>query len=46
MPYLTGSVVDSIYSTDIIGELNNGPNVGGNQVINGLYNIPILIRFI
>jgi hypothetical protein len=45
--YLDGSVVlDASLTNDERNNLLQGPNVGGNQVINGLYNIPILIRFI
>ena len=45
--YLDGSVIlDASLTNDERNNLLQGPNVGGNQVINGLYNIPILIRFI
>ena len=42
--YLKGSLLDSI-SSSITGNLNNGPIVGGNTLINGSYNIPILVIF-
>jgi hypothetical protein len=32
-------------SGDIISLLNNGPNIGGSQLVNGVVNVPILLRF-
>jgi len=45
--YLNGSVVlDASLTNDERNNLLQGPNVGGNQIIDGLYNVPILVRFI
>lgn len=44
--YLIGSLgLNSSMTPTEISALNNGPIVGGTQLNNGLYNIPILIRF-
>lgn len=45
--YLNGTVVlDASLTNDERNNLLQGPNVGGNQIIDGLYNVPILVRFI
>ena len=44
--FLTGNMITDPSLTE--GEVNlitNGPNVGGTSLVNGIYNIPILIRF-
>jgi alpha-tubulin suppressor-like RCC1 family protein len=41
--YLNGSLFGT--GTGDLNLLNNGPSVGGNQLTNGLYNIPVLIIF-
>jgi hypothetical protein len=44
--YVTGNMIldPSLTSTEI-NVLQNGPNVGGTSLVNGHYNIPILVRF-
>lgn len=32
-------------SNSSIGELNNGPNVGGARLVNGTVDVPVLLRF-
>jgi hypothetical protein len=32
-------------SGNSIVELNNGPDVGGTQLVNGIMDVPVLIRF-
>jgi hypothetical protein len=45
--YLNGSVIiDESITNDGLNNLLQGPDVGGNQILNGLYNVPILVRFI
>lgn len=45
--YLNGAVVlDASLTNDERNNLLQGPVVGGNQIINGLYNVPILVKFI
>lgn len=45
--YLNGSVIlDASLTNDERNNLLQGPAVGGNQIIDGLYNVPILVRFI
>jgi hypothetical protein len=45
--YLNGSVIlDASLTNDERNNLLQGPNVGGNQIIDGQYNVPILVRFI
>jgi hypothetical protein len=45
--YFSGNIgVDQSLTPDERNNLLNGPVVGGNQIINGAYNIPILLRFI
>lgn len=39
------STVDDNNSNADLSLLNNGPNVGGNQLVNGSMNVPILLRF-
>ena len=39
--FITGNLVDE---PNLSADLKNGPNVGGNQMLNGDYNVPILIR--
>ena len=38
--YLTGSLGPSISN-----EVANGPNMGGSVLVNGLYNVPLILRF-
>lgn len=46
--HLKGNLIDAVTGTSssISGSLNNGPIVGGNQLLGGLYDIPILVRFV
>ena len=44
--YLTGNMLtDPSITPAELSLITNGPNVGGTKLVNGLYNIPILIRF-
>lgn len=44
--YVSGDMLlDPSLTPSEIAILQNGPNVGGSSLINGKYNIPILIRF-
>ena len=44
--YLTGNMLtDASLTNDERNILQNGPNVGGTLLQNGLYNIPILVKF-
>ena len=45
--YINGSLLlnDSL-TPDEVNILNNGPNVGGSRLVNGQYDIPILMKFI
>ena len=38
-------LLDPSLTPSEIAILHNGPNVGGTSLVNGLYNIPILVRF-
>ena len=45
--YLAGSVdLDSSLTNQEIQLLSNGPNVGGTLLVNGSYNVPILLTFV
>ena len=45
--YLNGSVIiDESITNDGLNNLLQGPDVGGNQILNGLYYVPLLVRFI
>jgi hypothetical protein len=43
--YFTGKLVDQGTDNADLSQLNTGPDVGGNRLQNGKYNIPILLRF-
>lgn len=44
--YLVGNMLHDVSLTNAeIAVLQNGPNVGGTLLQNGLYNVPILVRF-
>jgi len=44
--YLTGNILtDTSLTNDEKNLIKNGPDVGGTRLINGEYNIPILIKF-
>lgn len=44
--YVNGTILlNSSLTTAEMSILNNGPNVGGTLLVNGSYNIPILVRF-
>jgi hypothetical protein len=44
--YLIGSVgLDNSLTTLEKAIFSNGPNVGGTQLINSMYNVPLIIRF-
>jgi len=44
--FLTGNMItDPSLTEDEVNLITNGPNVGGTSLVNGIYNIPILIRF-
>ena len=44
--FLSGNMITSNSLTNEERELlQNGPNVGGTTLINGSYNIPILVKF-
>lgn len=44
--YMTGNILtDASLTNDEMNLIKNGPMVGGSQLINGLYNIPILVKF-
>lgn len=44
--YLVGNLLtDPTLTNDERNMLNNGPNVGGSSLVNGEYNVPILIHF-
>jgi hypothetical protein len=44
-PIYFESTLQDIGNDANMDELNNGPDVGGNQLINGSMNVPILLRF-
>jgi len=45
--YLSGNMLtDASLTSDERNLVQNGPNVGGTLLSNGLYNIPILVRFV
>lgn len=44
-PIYFESQIQDIGADASMGELNNGPNVGGNILTNGSMNVPILLRF-
>lgn len=44
-PIYFESTIQDIGADANMGELNNGPSVGGNQLTNGSMNVPILLRF-
>ena len=44
--HISGNLLlDSSLSSDDINLLQNGPNVGGTSLVNGYYDIPILVKF-
>jgi len=44
--YITGNIITDISLTsDELNMIQNGPDVGGSRLINGSYNIPILVKF-
>jgi hypothetical protein len=43
---VTGNILTDDSLTDAERALiKDGPNVGGSRLINGIYNIPILVKF-
>jgi hypothetical protein len=45
--YLAGNMLtDASLTNDERNIVQNGPNVGGTLLVNGLYNVPVLVRFV
>jgi len=41
---LNGSLLSAANANDL-SVLNNGPDVGGSRLVNGMYSVPLLVRF-
>ena len=41
---LNGSLLSAANANDL-SVLSNGPDVGGNRLVNGMYSVPLLVRF-